>query len=143
MKARKIGYWVATVVVAFQVCLAGGVAGLLHVKPQVEGLTALGYPAYVLTLIGAWKVLGGVALLAPRYPRLKEWAYAGIAFDLSGAAFSHASVGDPAGKVVVPLVLLAITFASWKLRPVDRTLAGEPTPAKAPPKAGAAILEAA
>jgi uncharacterized membrane protein YphA (DoxX/SURF4 family) len=123
MKARSIGYWVATVLTALPVCLIGGVANLVHGKPQVEGIVALGYPAYLLTILGVWKVLAGVVLLAPRLPRLKEWAYAGVVFDLTGAAFSHTSVGDPAWKVAVPLVLVAIALASWALRPEDRRLA--------------------
>jgi len=77
-------------------------------------------------------VLGGLAILAPRLPRLKEWAYAGIAFDLIGAAISHAAMGDPAAKVIVPLVILGIAAASWALRPASRRLGaatGEPAPA--------------
>lgn len=80
------------------------------------------YPVYFVTLIGAWKVLGGLAILAPRLPRLKEWAYAGIAFDLTGATFSHVAVGNPAAKAIVPLVLLAIAATSWALRPPSRRL---------------------
>jgi hypothetical protein len=64
----------------------------------------------------------GLAILAPRLPHLKEWAYAGIAFDLTGAAFSHVAMGDPAEKVIVPLVLLGIAAASWALRPASRML---------------------
>jgi hypothetical protein len=78
-------------------------------------------------------VLGGLAILAPRLPRLKEWAYAGIAFDLIGAAFSHAAMGEPVAKVIVPLVLLGIAAASWALRPASRILGaamGEPAPAR-------------
>jgi hypothetical protein len=82
-------------------------------------------------MIGAWKILGGIAVLAPRFPRLKEWAYAGIFFDLSGAAISHAVTGDPATNVVVPLVLVAIGFASWTLRPASRKLAAAAPPPRA------------
>jgi MYXO-CTERM domain-containing protein len=124
-KARKIGYWVATGLVAFAFVTGGGVD--LSGSPQVlEGMTHLGYPPYFATILGVWKVLGAVALLAPRFPRLKEWAYAGMFFDLTGAACSHAASGDPAGKVITPLVLLAVVAASWALRPEGRKLAGEP-----------------
>jgi len=132
MNARKIAYWVTTGLTVLPVCLVGGVANLAHGQPQVEGIVSLGYPVYLLTILGAWKVLAGITLLAPRFPRLKEWAYAGIAFDLTGAAFSHASVGDPAWKQVVPLVLLGIAMTSWALRPSNRTVARAPAAAGAP-----------
>jgi uncharacterized membrane protein YphA (DoxX/SURF4 family) len=114
--------------------------------PDVDALMAhLGYPAYLATLLGVWKLLGGVAIAAPRLPRLKEWAYAGMLFDLSGAAFSHASSGDPASKVVTPLVLLAVVAASWALRPASRRLesAASAASASAPVPAGAPALRAA
>src|SRR4051794_41319870 len=88
----------------------------------MEGMTHLGFPAYFVSSLGVWKVLGGVAVLAPRLPRLKEWAYAGMLFDLTGAAASHAAVGDPAGKVVAPLMISGIVAASWALRPESRRL---------------------
>lgn len=122
MKSRKFGYWLATGVLAAMFAL-GGVTDLAHAPPVVAGMKALGYPAYVATLLGFWKVLGAAALLAPRLPRLKEWAYAGVMFDLTGAAFSHAVVGDPTAKVMVPLALLGVAFASWALRPESRKLA--------------------
>ncbi|TKD11793.1 DoxX family protein [Polyangium fumosum] len=124
-KARTIGYWVATGLLGF--AFAAGGLGDLSRSPQVmEGMAHLGYPAYFATILGAWKVLGAVALLVPRFPRLKEWAYAGIIFDLTGAAASHAASGDPAGKVITPLVLVAIAAASWALRPASRKLPSEP-----------------
>jgi hypothetical protein len=119
MKSRKFGYWFATGVVAFIFAL-GGALDLAHAPPAVAGMLALGYPPYVATILGVWKLLGAAALLAPRFPLLKEWAYAGIVFDLTGAAFSHASVGDPASKVAIPLVLLGVAFVSWALRPESR-----------------------
>jgi hypothetical protein len=92
-------------------------------------MAELGYPAYFVTILGIWKVLGGLAILAPRRPLLKEWAYAGIAFDLTGAAFSHAAVGQPMVKVIVPLVLLGIAVASWALRPASRRFGSTSLPA--------------
>ena len=92
-------------------------------SPQMlEGMAHLGYPAYFVSILGAWKVAGALAVLAPRFPRLKEWAYAGMAFDLTGAAMSHASSGDDLGKIITPLVLMAIVAASWALRPASRML---------------------
>jgi uncharacterized membrane protein YphA (DoxX/SURF4 family) len=121
MNARNIGYWVATVLVALSF-ISGGVVYLMKQPVPLKGMAELGYPAYFVTILGVWKLLGGLALLAPRLPRLKEWAYAGIAFDLTGAAWSHAASGHPLGKVMVPLVILAIAAASWALRPASRRL---------------------
>src|SRR5258708_2656379 len=102
MKTRRIAYWVTTGLTAFAL-LAGGAAALARPASLMEGMTHLGYPAYFVGILGVWKVLGGVAVLAPRLPRLKEWAYAGMLFDLPGAAASHAALGDPAGKIAAPL----------------------------------------
>ncbi len=87
-------------------------------------MTHLGYPVYFTTILGVWKVLGGIVVLAPRLARLKEWAYAGMLFDLTGATASHAAVGDPVAKIVTPLVILGIVMASWSLRPESRRLPG-------------------
>lgn len=124
MTARNAGYWTATILIALAM-LSGGAAYLLRADVPLRGMADLGYPAYFVTILGIWKVLGGLALLAPRFPLLKEWAYAGIAFNLTGAAFSHAAVGDPGAKVIVPLVLLAIAAASWALRPASRRCSGD------------------
>jgi len=117
MKARSIAYWVTTVLFALGIG-ASGIADLVHAQPIVEGFGLLGYPLYLTTLLGVWKLLGVVAILAPRFPRLKEWAYAGFFFELTGAAFSHvaAGVGSPAS----PLLFLALGLASWALRPEGR-----------------------
>ena len=121
MKTQKIGYWAATSLVALAFA-AGGAMDLSSAPPALESMAKLGYPAYLASLLGVWKVLGVVAVLAPRFPRLKEWAYAGMFFDLTGAAVSHAASGDAMGKVVTPLVLLSLVFVSWALRPQGRTL---------------------
>jgi len=123
MKMRTIAYWITTALTAL-VFLSGGVGDVLHPAPVVDLMAHLGYPVYFLTILGVWKVLGGIAVLAPRFPRLKEWAYAGMLFDLTGATASHASVGDPVGKIVTPLIFLAILIASWALRPESRKLGG-------------------
>jgi hypothetical protein len=121
MKIKAIGYWATTGLTALAF-LAGGATDLLGAPNVVAAMAHLGYPAYFAGILGTWKVLGAAAVLAPRLPRLKEWAYAGIAFDLTGAALSHGLSGDGAGKVVTPLVLAAIAAASWALRPQSRTL---------------------
>ena len=125
-KPRLIGYWVTTGLLA-AAFLAAGAAELASEPRAVAATLALGYPAYLLTLLGAWKVLSIPALLAPRLPRLKEWAYAGIFFDLTGAAASHAFSGDSPGKIATPLFLLLIAAASWALRPPSRAWKTDPT----------------
>jgi uncharacterized membrane protein YphA (DoxX/SURF4 family) len=118
-RTRRIIYWTATILVAFPIA-AGGAAQLFGARENVEGIIRLGYPAFFLTIIGFWKVLGGIVIVIPRFRLVKEWAYAGIAFDLSGAAVSNGVSGMPLWHVVAPLVLLAITMVSWILLPIGR-----------------------
>ena len=120
-KAKSIVYWITTVLVAFS--MSGGIAQLARVPGVVDGFVhVLGYPPYFVTILGFWKVMGAIAILVPRFPRLKEWAYAGIFFDLTGAAASSAAVGGSAFHILAPLVCAALTVASWALRPPSRTL---------------------
>jgi uncharacterized membrane protein YphA (DoxX/SURF4 family) len=128
-KTRTIGYWAATGLVGLAF-LAGGLADIGGAPDVAETMRHLGYPAYFAVILGFWKVLGALALVSPGLPRVKEWAYAGIVFDLTGAAASHAILGDPAVKVAIPLVLLGLAVASWALRPSSRRLE---TPATAAP----------
>jgi uncharacterized membrane protein YphA (DoxX/SURF4 family) len=124
MKAKSIVYWITTILVALPIG-SGGIAQVAQLKENVEGFThVLGYPAYFVTVLGVWKVLGAIAILVPRCPRLKEWAYAGIFFDLTGAAASWAAVGGSgeAGHIIAPLVIAGFTVASWALRPPSRTV---------------------
>ena len=123
MKTRRLAYWVATALTAF-VFLSGGVMDVIQPPELLKGMMDLGHTAYFTAILGVWKVLGGLTVLAPRLPRLKEWAYAGMFFDLSGASLSHAAHGDPANKIVIPIILLGIVIASWWLRPESRRLAG-------------------
>jgi uncharacterized membrane protein YphA (DoxX/SURF4 family) len=113
-RLRTASYWISTGLIALAFG-SGGVAYLAGGEDQLRGMAELGYPAYFVTILGVWKVLGALAIVTPRFPRLREWAYAGIAFDLIGAAASHAAVGHPVVKVMVPLVVLAIMAVSWRL----------------------------
>lgn len=142
MTGKTIGYWVTTGLVALAFGL-GGLGDLARGPEMVEGMAKLGYPVYFMVILGIWKVLAVPALLAPKLPRLKEWAYAGIAFDLTGAAFSHAASGDPAGKVITPLVILGIAAASWALRPASRKLAASSDGAEASGRAPTGAVAAA
>jgi hypothetical protein len=98
------------------------VALLVRAPHFVHDMAHLGYPSYVLPLLGVWKVLGALVILAPRLARLKEWAYAGMIFDATGAAVSRGVLGDNLLAVVMPLLISGIVLASWALRPAGRTL---------------------
>jgi uncharacterized membrane protein YphA (DoxX/SURF4 family) len=128
MRTKTIAYWSATILIALET-LVGGVTDLVHGKailvaglPVADIVTHLGYPVYLLRIIGVWKLLGGIVLLIPGYPRLKEWAYAGIFFELSGAAASWWMHDHRMGEAVAPMILAVITLASWALRPQRRVL---------------------
>ncbi len=121
MNKRLVGYWLVTVLFCLAMT-AGGTMNLMRAEMQKEAMTALGYPDYLMTILGVAKILGVIALLIPGVPLLKEWAYAGFTFDLSGAASSHAFVGDSPAEMLVPLVILSIAIASYCLRPSTRRL---------------------
>lgn len=120
-KGRKIIYWIATVWLALGM-LSTGAAQLVGGKGEADFMKDLGYPGYTLTLLGIWKILGVVAVLIPKTPLLKEWAYAGFFFAMSGAALSHIAAGDAVGEIAPSLLLLALTAVSWHFRPADRKL---------------------
>ena len=129
MRTRVIGYWATTIPLALEL-LAGSEWDLTHRPFVVQVVTHLGYPVYFLTILGFWRLLAAIALLAPGFARLKEWTYAGVFFELTGAVASHAATGDNSAELIVPLSLIALTVASWALRPQSRTL-GTLLPAKA------------
>ena len=119
---RAIGYWAATGFLATELVI-GGILELCHSNAAfgiVMTIDHLGYPVYVLNILGVWKLLGALALLVPRFPILKEWAYAGVTFNMTGAIVSHLCSGDGVTKVLPPLMLLAVAAVSWALRPASR-----------------------
>jgi uncharacterized membrane protein YphA (DoxX/SURF4 family) len=118
-RTRTIAFWVTTIFGPASFVIGG----YLHLTrdPQVMATLAhLGYPEYFATILGVWKLLGAIAIVVPGLPRLKEWAYAGFFFDLTGAAATRAFVGDGAVDILAPLVFLALVAASWALRPTSR-----------------------
>ena len=128
MRTKIIAYWTVTILIALET-LVGGVADLVHGKailvagaPVADIVTHLGYPLYLLRIIGVWKLLGGVVLLIPGYPRLKEWAYAGIFFELSGAAALWWMHEHNMGEALAPMILAGVALVSWALRPQHRLL---------------------
>jgi uncharacterized membrane protein len=112
-------YWIATVWLAAGM-LAGGLQQLLQVGGYVAILQHLGYPLYFMSIIGTWKILGVIAILIPRFRLLKEWAYAGFFFVMSGAVISHIAMGDSMKEIYASLSLLILTAISWYFRPTDR-----------------------
>jgi hypothetical protein len=124
-KAKNIVYWTTTGLIAFFIG-GGGAAQIAQYLGNPHGVVpVLDYPMYFFAILGFWKVLGAIAILVPRFPRLKEWAYAGIFFDLTGAAASCAAVGGYgayAFHVIAPLILAVLAVASWALRPESRTI---------------------
>lgn len=115
-KRNKIIYWVATLWLALGMS-STGIVQLSRTKDEVDLMTHLGYPLYLLTILGVWKILGVIALLIPKFTLLKEWAYAGFFFAMSGAIFSYIAIGDPISKIFPPLLLLILTVISWYFRP--------------------------
>ena len=118
-KKNKIIYWIATIWLALGM-LSTGIVQLLKMKEEVDMFTRLGYPGYFLVILGIWKILGVVTVLIPKFPLLKEWAYAGFLFAMSGAIFSHLASGDGAKEYFGPTLLLILTVVSWYFRPADR-----------------------
>ena len=121
MNKRQIAYWLLTGLF----CLAMGTAGVLNLirfEGQQEAMKSLGYPVYLMSILGIAKVLGVVALLIPKSPMLKEWAYAGFTFDLLGASASHGFAGHAIPEIIVPLFALAVLAGSYFLRPASRRL---------------------
>lgn len=120
-KRNKIIYWIATLWLALGM-LSTAIVQVFKLQVQDDHVTNLGYPGYFLTLLGIWKILGVLALLIPRYPLLKEWAYAGFFFAMSGAIFSHIAAHDAASEIFPCLLLLILTAVSWYFRPTARKL---------------------
>jgi hypothetical protein len=121
MDARKIGYW-ATTGLGTAILTFGGINEVLHTQRITDTIAHLGYPAFLPSLLGTWKLLAVMAILSPGVRRLKEWAYAGVFFDVTGAIVSHTVVGDGPAHLAPPMVVLALLATSWALRPADRKL---------------------
>ena len=118
-RGSAIAYWIITVPLALE-CLVGGVMGGFQLPLFAQIMQHLGYPNYFMTVIGFWYVLAGLVLLVPRFPRLKEWTYAGLVLLYMGAIASRLAVGDPVVTLAGPVFLIALTVASWALRPPSR-----------------------
>jgi len=124
-KRNKIIYWIATIWLSLGM-ISTGTVQLLKLKGDgpgsLDSMTHLGYPPYFVTLLGVSKILGVVALLIPKFPLLKEWAYAGFFFMMSGAIFTHIAAGNSIGEIFPSLLLLILIVVSWYFRPSDRKI---------------------
>lgn len=118
-RSELILYWFITLWLALGM-VSTGIVQLIQLPEEVQKFSALGYPAYLMTILAVWKLMGTVAILIPGRPMLKEWAYAGFFFAMSGAAISHLCIGHPMKEIFPSLLLLALTFVSWHLRPASR-----------------------
>ncbi|WP_316833239.1 DoxX family protein [Pedobacter aquatilis] len=120
MKKRdKIIYWIATLWLSLGM-VSTGIVQLMGHKDELAMMKQLGYPAYLLIILGVWKILGVIAILIPKFPLLKEWAYAGFFFSMTGALFSHMAVSDAGISFFGPALLLVLTVVSWYFRPASR-----------------------
>ena len=120
-KRNKIIYWVATLWLALGMT-STGIVQIIKMDEEVQNFSNLGFPVYLMTLIGVWKILGVIVVLIPKFPLVKEWAYAGFFFTMTGAIISHLAIGEPIVKTLPPLLLLILTILSWYFRPDDRRL---------------------
>lgn len=124
MKATKIIYWISTtLIVLFEGVMP---AFFSHSKESVEGFQHLGYPLYFISILTVFKVLGALALIIPQVPaRIKQWAYAGFAFDFTCASLSYMAVDGFGFYAAFPLIVLAVLIVSYvsytKLHPVLKT----------------------
>lgn len=124
-KAKKIIYWVATIWLSLGMA-STGIVQIMHLDADVARMQHLGYPIYFLTLLGIWKILGVVAILSPRFAVVKEWAYAGFFFAMSGAVISHIVLHDPLLEILPSVWLIVLTVVSWSLRPESRKMKASP-----------------
>lgn len=120
-KRNKIIYWVSTLWLALGM-VSTGIVQLLNIRSEVEFILQLGYPMYFLTLLGIWKILGSIAVLVPKFPVIKEWAYAGFFFSMSGAIYSHIAMHHGMKEIFPPLLLLILTVVSWYFRTPGRRI---------------------
>jgi hypothetical protein len=118
---RAIGYWLFTLLLVYENA-AGFVWTLLQIEYLRVMLAHLGYPPYFANILGPWQLACAAALIAPRFPVVREWAYAGAFFNYSSAVISHLFVGDGPDKWTPAFLFAVFTVCSWALRPADRRL---------------------
>ena len=120
-KRKRIIYWIFTLWMSLGM-VSTAIVQLMQNKDELDNFNGLGYPTYLMTILGIWKILGVIAILIPKRLLLKEWAYAGFFFVMSGAIISHLIVGDPAGRTFPAVLLLVLVIISWYFRPDNRKI---------------------
>ena len=120
-KRKQVWYWIITGILSFFI-FSGGLVQALQLPETVQGFKPLGCPTYFISLIGVWKMLGVTAILIPKFKLLKEWAYAGLFFTMTGALISHLVLGDGGKAVFGPLFQTVFILLSWYFRPDNRKL---------------------
>jgi len=118
---NNIIYWVATALLSFGM-LGSGISQILHIKEMNALITHIGFPLYFIYIIGVWKILGVIAILIPNFKLLKEWAYAGFFFLMTGALASHLFMGDGGNAIFGPLFQSVFVVLSWYFRPTNRKI---------------------
>ena len=122
-KRNKIIYWIATGLLSFGM-LVSGWQQIAQKDEMAQMIAHLGYPPYFMVIIGVWKILGVIAILIPGFKLVKEWAYAGFFFTMTGALFSHLAIGDHGAKELAgPIMQTLFIILSWYFRPAERKLA--------------------
>ncbi len=120
-KGKLIIYWITTSLVSVGM-LGSGLAQLFHTKDMVVLVTHVGYPVYFMYILGVWKILAVIAILIPGFKLLKEWAYAGLFFAMTGAVVSHLAIGDGMGEIMGGLMQTIFITLSWYFRPASRKI---------------------
>ena len=123
-KRNKFIYWISTIWLALGM-LSTAVVQLIRMPSEIDNISQLGYPPYLLTILGTWKILGVITILMPKLPLLKEWAYAGFFFAMSGAMISRVASGDAIIGFLPSLLLLVLTIVSWYFRPADKRITNQ------------------
>jgi hypothetical protein len=117
-RIRKIFFWMTTVIIALAYFITG-IGNILPFAHIAQDMAHLGYPPYFLKIIGTWKILAAIVIVIPDFQRIKEWAYAGMILDLTGAAFSRFFSGDGVIMIIVPLAISGLVIISWALQPKE------------------------
>ncbi len=120
-KRIQIAYWVSTLWLSLGM-VSTAIVQLMQHPDELIKMQHLGYPKYLLYIIGVWKILGVIVVLVPSFKLFKEWAYAGFFFAMSGAIISHAFSGSHITEILPSMLLLLLTIVSWKLRPDNRKI---------------------
>ena len=120
-KRNRIIYWIFTAWTSLGM-VSTAIVQLIRQEKEVAMFTHLGYPLYLMTLLAIWKLLGVIAVLIPKFPVLKEWAYAGFFFAMSGAIISHIAIGDGIKDIFPSLLLFTLVLISWYFRPANRRI---------------------